>query len=84
MIKWYISKIKLSIFMLFVSSISYSSCITFGLLKEIALRHEENISFFVVMSVITYIVCVVTLIIGLHTLSIIEEKIISKGNNEVK
>lgn len=84
MTKWYIDKIKSSIFMLFVSLISYSSCIAFVLFREIALRHEENTLLSSIFAAITYIICVVTTIIGLNTLDDIKEKIISKWNNEVK
>ena len=82
MTKWYIDKITFSIFMLLISSISYSGCITFGVLKEIALRHEENTSWLSIFFVITYIVWFVTVTIGLRTLNRIKEKIISKGNDK--
>ena len=78
MIKWYVRKIKSSIFMLFASSISYSMCITFALFKEIALRHEENTLWLSIFVAITYIMSFVTLIIGLHTLNGVEEKMLNK------
>lgn len=80
MIKRYIRKIKFSIFMLFVSFISYSSWITLGLFREIALRHEENTLWVSILFVITYIICVVTLIIGLHTLNDIEEEMFDSND----
>ena len=79
--KWYIDKIKCSIFMLFVSSISYSMWITLLLFREIALRHGENTLWVSIFLVITYIVCVATLIIGLHALDDVKTKIISKGKS---
>jgi len=82
MTKWYIDKITLSILMLLISSISYSGCITFVVLMEIALRHEENTSWLSIFFVITYIVWFVTVTIGLRTLRRIKEKIISKGNDK--
>jgi hypothetical protein len=61
---------------------SYSGCIAFGVLKEMALRHEENTLWLSIFFVITYIVWFVTIIIGLRTLNEIKEKIISKGNDK--
>ena len=82
MTKWQIDKIVFAISMLFLSSVLYSSCLAFVVLGEIALRHEENTLCFTVISVITYIACFVTLIIGLQTLDGIKEKINSKGNDK--
>ena len=82
MTKWYIDKITFSISMLFLSSVLCSTCLAFVIFREIALRHEENTLFLTVISVIAYLACLVTLIIGLHTLDEIKEKIISKGNDK--
>lgn len=84
MIKWYVRKIKSSIFMLFASSISYSMCITFGLFREIALRHEENTLWVSILFVITYIIFVVTSIIGLHTLMTLRKKCLTRRRNDRK
>ena len=82
MTKWQIKKIMFAISMLLISSALYSTYLAFVVLVEIALKHGENTLRFMVIGVITYIACFVTLIIGLQTLDGIKEKIINEGNNE--